>query len=265
MQLTYDGQPGTVGHKMSWTSESQGSGEQTIIEVVPNKSVRTSLKFKDWDGESLASFLIEPKGDSTEVTWSMDGGELPFMMRGIMVIMGGMSALEADYEEGLKGIKLHSEAMPKNAMLPIEEIRLANQWYVGKRAVMAVSKLDSTYFSSIYGALVPALGGKIAGMPTSISHSYDAAKREIDIEVALPVSSETKVDGFNSTMIPGGKAVKYVFVGPYEGTEKAWGQLMQQVNATYKVRYSPYEVYANDPMEVKDPAKYITWMIVPVE
>lgn len=87
----------------------------------------------------------------------------------------------------------------------------------------------------------------------------------MDIEVAIPVSSEIKVDGYSSTMIPGGKAVKHVYVGPYEGAEKAWGQFMNQVNAKYKVRYSPYEVYANDPEEVKDPAKYITWLIVPVE
>lgn len=265
MQLSYEGQPGTVGHKMSWTSETQGSGEQSIIEIVPNQSVRTSLKFKDWDGQSFASFLLEPKGDSTVVTWSMDGGELPFMMRGIMVIMGGMSALDADYEEGLKGIKHHSESMSKTAALALEEITLTDQWYVGKRAVIQLAQLDSSYFSNIYSALVPALGAKISGMPTSISHSYNAEKREIDLEVAMPVSSETKVDGFISTMIPGGKAVKYVYVGPYEGTEKVWGQLMQQVNAKYKVRYSPYEVYANDPEEVKDPAKYITWMIVPVE
>ncbi|MFM1998344.1 MAG: hypothetical protein RL204_291 [Bacteroidota bacterium] len=265
MQLKYEGQPATVGHKMAWVSESQGSGEQTITEIIPNEKVKTSLKINGWDGESIAMFVLAPKGDSTVVTWSMDGGELPFLFRGIMLVMGGTSALDTDYEEGLSGIKTIAESMPKQTSLSVEEIMLTDQWYVGKRAVLPVTQLDSSYFSKIYGALVPALADKIAGMPTSISHSYNAEKREIDIEVALPVASETKLEGYSSTMIPGGKAVKYVFVGPYEGTEKAWGQLMAQVNAKYKVRYSPYEVYANDPEEVKDPSKYITWMIVPVE
>jgi effector-binding domain-containing protein len=265
MKLIIDGEPATVGHKMSWQSETQGSGQQAIMEIVPNVSVKTSLQINGWDGMSTAMFNLEPKGDSTMLTWSMDGGNLPFMFRGVMLLMGANNSLNTDYEAGLASIKSIAESMPKQVQLSIEEITLSDQWYVGKRAVLPVTQLDSSYFSAIYGALVPALADKIAGMPTSISHSYNAEKREIDIEVALPVASETKLEGYSSTMIPGGKAVKYVFVGPYEGTEKAWGQLMAQVNAKYKVRYSPYEVYANDPEEVKDPSKYITWMIVPVE
>lgn len=265
MKNTVTGAPSTVGHKMDWISESEGSGSLTIDEVVVNQKVTTSLKMVDWDAISHASFIIEPAGDSTNLTWTMDGGDIAFGFRGLMVLMSAVSSLEADYAVGLAGIKEVTESMPKQVLLDIEEITIADQWYVGKRAVRPISQLDSSYFSSIYGALVPALGDKIAGMPTSISHSYNMEKKEIDIEVALPVVSEIKLDGYSTTMIPGGKAVKYVFVGPYEGTEKAWGQLMAQVNAKYKVRYSPYEVYANDPMEVKDPAKYITWMIVPVE
>jgi effector-binding domain-containing protein len=265
MKLNIEGEPGTVGHKMSWESESQGSGQQWITELVPNSSVTTSLQINGWDGLNTAMFKLEPKGDSTLVTWSMDGGNLPFIFRGVMVLMGGGNALDEDYETGLMGIKSIAESMPKQAALQIEEITIADQWYVGKRAVMSLSKLDSSYFSSTYGALMAALGDKIAGMPTSISHSFNREKSEIDLEVALPVAAETKVEGFTSTMIPGGKALKYVYVGPYEGTEQAWGQLMSQVSASNKIRYSPYEVYANDPEEVKDPSKYITWMIIPVE
>ncbi len=265
MKNTVTGAPSTVGHKMDWISESEGSGSLTIDEIVANQKVTTSLKMVDWDAISHASFLIEPAGDSTKLTWTMDGGDIAFGFRGLMVLMSAVSSIETDYTNGLNSIKTAAEAMPKQVQLSIEEITLSDQWYVGKRAVLPVTQLDSSYFSAIYGALVPALGDKIAGMPTSISHSYNMEKREIDLEVALPVSSEIKVEGYSTTMIPGGRAVKHVFVGPYEGTEKAWGQFMAQVNAKYKVRYSPYEVYANDPMEVKDPAKYITWMIVPVE
>lgn len=112
MKLKYEGQPATVGHKMAWESESQGSGEQTITEIIPNEKVKTSLKINGWDGESIAMFVLTPKGDSTVVTWSMDGGELPFMFRGIMLVMGGTSALDTDYEEGLSSIKSIAESMP---------------------------------------------------------------------------------------------------------------------------------------------------------
>lgn len=113
MSLLIEGEPATVGHKMSWESETQGSGQQAIMEIVPNVSVKTSLQINGWDGMSTAMFNLEPKGDSTMLTWSMDGGNLPFMFRGIMLLMGANNALNEDYEAGLTSIKSIAESMPK--------------------------------------------------------------------------------------------------------------------------------------------------------
>lgn len=105
MKNVITGDPMTVGHKMTWESETQGSGEQEIIELVPNSMVRTSLKFKGWDGVSYASFILVPEGNGTKVTWTLDGGEVPFLMRGMMVIFGAIGSMEKDYDEGLASIK----------------------------------------------------------------------------------------------------------------------------------------------------------------
>ena len=63
-----------------------------------------------------------------------------------------------------------------------------------------------------------------------------------------------------------GKAVKVVYTGPYEGSwmghDAADAYLKQ--NGLKALGY-PYEVYANDPEEVKDPALYITEIYYPVE
>jgi len=113
MKNTVTGAPSTVGHKMDWISESEGSGSLTIDEVLVNQKVTTSLKMVDWDAISHASFIIEPAGDSTRLTWTMDGGDIAFGFRGLMVLMSAVSSLEADYAVGLAGIKEVTESMPK--------------------------------------------------------------------------------------------------------------------------------------------------------
>lgn len=109
MKNTVIGDPMSLGHKMSWESETQGSGEQEIVEIVQNSMVKTSLKFKGWDQTSYAAFILLPEGEGTKLTWTMEGGEVPFMMRGMMVAFGAVGAMEKDYDEGLAGIKKLAE------------------------------------------------------------------------------------------------------------------------------------------------------------
>jgi carbon monoxide dehydrogenase subunit G len=102
---TITGSAGTVGHKMDWVSESEGSGSLTIDEVIADQKVTTSLKMVDWDAISHASFIIEPDGSATKLTWTMDGGEIAFGFRGLMVAMGAVGRIEKDYTDGLASIK----------------------------------------------------------------------------------------------------------------------------------------------------------------
>lgn len=109
MKNVVSGTAGALGHTMTWESESQGSGTQEIIEIVPTSMVRTSLKFKDWDETSYASFLMTPEGDGTKLTWTMEGGNVPFLLRGMMLIFGAQASIESDYEQGLANIKKLAE------------------------------------------------------------------------------------------------------------------------------------------------------------
>ncbi|MFY7706773.1 MAG: SRPBCC family protein [Flavobacteriales bacterium] len=109
MKNVVSGTPGALGHTMTWESETQGSGTQEIVEVVPSSLVKTSLKFKDWDETSYASFIMTPEGEGTKLTWTMEGGNVPFLLRGMMVIFGAQSSIESDYEQGLANIKKLAE------------------------------------------------------------------------------------------------------------------------------------------------------------
>jgi effector-binding domain-containing protein len=66
---SYEGPAAGVGQKMIWSGAESGS--QTIVESQPGKLVRTELDF-GMMGKPVSTFVLEPQGNATKVTWSFD-------------------------------------------------------------------------------------------------------------------------------------------------------------------------------------------------
>jgi len=104
-QLSYSGPEAGVGNRLSWQSDDPqvGSGTQEITASVPDQSVQTALDFGPM-GTASATFLLQPEGDVTQVTWGFQS-ELGFnpMARWMGLMMDRW--VGADYEQGLSNLK----------------------------------------------------------------------------------------------------------------------------------------------------------------
>ncbi|MGF1565274.1 MAG: SRPBCC family protein [Flavobacteriales bacterium] len=107
-----------MGATMSWTSRGMGNGSMQITQSQPFAYIATTLVFSDFDGESYANFTFKKEGEGTEVTWNMDGSEIPFLVRGFLALMDPISEINKDYDEGLAALKTLAESQPP---LVIEE------------------------------------------------------------------------------------------------------------------------------------------------
>jgi effector-binding domain-containing protein/uncharacterized protein YndB with AHSA1/START domain len=268
MTSAFSGTPGTVGHMETWTSKKMGNGSQEFIEIRDNEYAKTALRFQDFDNEpSWVTFQLTPEGEGTKVTWSIDGGDYPFLMRG----MSFMMPMQKIFEQGVAQLKTVAESKPRVEEKASYEIaNMPAQWYVGKRfPKMAMADITSKLYEDTYTELGKAIGGmdKINGMPMGIAHGYDGETKTMDFEIALPVAAEMKVPaGLNCTQIPAGRAAKYVYHGPYEEVEPHWNTFtMDLEKAGHVNRWSAYEVYANDPTTVSSPAEIETWLIQPIQ
>lgn len=106
---SYSGTPYTKGHQVEWKSESQGSGRQVIEDIKPYSYIKTALYFQPNDDEpGYSEFKLTPEGNGTKVTWSMKG-KMPFMMRGMMMLMGVNKILTKTFDRGLERIKAECE------------------------------------------------------------------------------------------------------------------------------------------------------------
>lgn len=119
MKITYSDNTLGVGAKSTWISEELGNGNQEIIEVVPNQFIKTKMQFEGWDGFSYADIILDKvNAQQTKVSWTLKGdSDIPFLMRGMMVLMGFESAIKKDYDIGLANLKALSEKMTKETAI----------------------------------------------------------------------------------------------------------------------------------------------------
>ena len=94
---------------MTWASDvpNVGNGTQEIVASTENARVDTALDFGE-QGLANATFLLEPSGEGTKVTWTLetDAGFNP-MARYFGLLLDGF--VGPDYEKGLANLKAVAE------------------------------------------------------------------------------------------------------------------------------------------------------------
>jgi hypothetical protein len=110
MKKTFSGAASGKGAIYEWEGNSKaGKGRMEIVDSsVPNK-ITIKLDFlKPFEGHNTSEFTMSPRGDSTEITWSMHG-PTPFMMKVMHVFVNMDKMLGKDFETGLANLKAVTE------------------------------------------------------------------------------------------------------------------------------------------------------------
>jgi uncharacterized protein YndB with AHSA1/START domain len=108
---TFEGPSSGTGAKFSWTGNDKvGEGRMTILESEPNKLIKINLEFiRPFESKCLTIFTFTPKGDQTEVTWTMEG-ENNFVGKAFCLFMDMDKMVGGDFEKGLASMKSTVEA-----------------------------------------------------------------------------------------------------------------------------------------------------------
>lgn len=102
---TYSGPTSGAGASHAWAGNQEvGEGRMTILESRPGALVRLKLEFfKPFEGTNTVDFTFQPRGNQTEVTWSMYGPNT--LMGKIMSLFIDMDAMcGSDFEKGLESL-----------------------------------------------------------------------------------------------------------------------------------------------------------------
>ena len=108
MQIEYSGPESGTGAKWSWKSKTQGDGTMTFTATEPARKVAFDLYFPDFGTTSQGELSFVPEGNSTRVTWTMNGdmGKNPVFR---WIALGADSMVGKDFETGLANLKAVAE------------------------------------------------------------------------------------------------------------------------------------------------------------
>ena len=98
------------GATYAWEGNKEvGQGRMEITEAVPSSKVVLKLDFlKPFEAHNTVDFTLEPKGDSTNVVWAMQG-PTPYFVKIVHVFMDMDKMVGKDFEAGLANLKAAAE------------------------------------------------------------------------------------------------------------------------------------------------------------
>lgn len=116
MKRTYGGAPSGKGAVYEWDGDSNvGQGRMEIAEASPPS--RLTLTFdmvRPFAAHNIIEFTLEPHGDATIVTWSMQG-PVPFPAKILHVFVNMDRMVGGDFETGLANLKAIVEQQQERA------------------------------------------------------------------------------------------------------------------------------------------------------
>jgi hypothetical protein len=110
MKRTFSGTPSGLGAVYAWDGNSEiGAGRMEIIEATAPAKVRIKLDFmRPMEGHNVALFALAPRGDTTTVTWSMEG-PMPFLSKVMCLFLDMDAMIGKDFAAGLAQLKANAE------------------------------------------------------------------------------------------------------------------------------------------------------------
>lgn len=264
MVISYPGKLEGVGAKSEWISEQEGNGTQEIVESIPGQKVRTKLVFDGWDEPSFANFTLEGSGKETKASWAMESSELPFLMRGLMMVMGMKGDIKSNYDESLANLKDLVETRVNDRVYDgyqINDIRLPEKHFIFNRQEVAMDRIQQFYATNL-GSLftkVQSAGIEMDGMPCGLFYSFNEKNETTDMAAAIPVKESLIIPDASSLTLPTKRAIQVDYYGDYHNTAKAHDAIESFLkdNGLFN-DYPVIEEYVTDPTEVKNSEKWLT-------
>ena len=265
MVISYPGKIEGTGAISTWLSEQEGDGKQEIVESIEGERIKTKLTIDGWDEPSYGYWTFKDSGSGKSlVTWGMESSELPFIMRGMMLVMGMKGTMEKDFKQGLSNLKEIVESRHQSKTYngyKINDIRLPEKHFILNRQEVDESKIQQFYATNL-GSLfskVQEVGVEMDGMPCGLFYNFNSNRGKIDMAAAIPTKESLIIPDVSSLTMPAKRAIQVNYYGDYHLTEKAHTAIedFMKDNGLFN-DYPVIEEYITDPTTVKDPEKWLT-------
>ena len=109
MKRTFGAVTAGKGATYAWDGNKQvGQGSMEILESSPTRVVIKLDFIKPFEAHNTAEFILQPKGDVTDVTWAIHGPN-PYLAKVMGIFIDIDKMVGKDFERGLADLKAGAE------------------------------------------------------------------------------------------------------------------------------------------------------------
>lgn len=247
-----------VGSTYHWSGNIVGEGELEHKRLEPSQRVETELRFlRPMKSVCKTDFLLEPAGQGTKLTWSINGN-LPWYLFWLKPMISTMVAM--DYQRGLTMIKELAERgsiFSRTEVLGTEAISgLRVAGFKAKTSVFEVNasmsqvlkRLDSEFREE---------GLPLEGMLVAVYTRFDTKAGVFEyllgraIPETLVMPTHTKLSEWKQSA---GRALHVRHTGSYKHLGNAWS-VANRIAEHQKLRLdrcASYEIYTTTPPQTPE-------------
>lgn len=259
IELTFNDKTIGEGAGYSWSSEQSGSGSIYYDKVIGMDSIMSTMRFEGMrDGK--VNYYFERDGGETKLTWELklELG-IPF---NLMKLFFEFSIKKA-YKSSFKNMvyEINNRVKGKYGSFQINEVQMKEKHYIMSRDEVAFSNIQRFYTRNM-GAIFKKIqneGFVMDGSPSGLFFKYNEKNGVTDMAAAIPVTESISLAGLTTYTIPAGPVASLDYYGDYAQTQEAH-EAIDEYMKDRSLLYNPpvVEEYVTDPLEEKDPNKWLT-------
>ena len=262
------------GGSYSWTGEMDGAMKTT--KVVENKEILQDLTLITPGGERNPKVYwnFEEEEGATKVTWGMKGEHT--LMDKVFYAFSGMDFEGEMHKMNIKGLKgIENLVLDDMKQFSVDVTGISD--YGGGYYLYVTASSKTSELGSKMGAMFGEVMGFVqqnnlqtTGMPFTVYNQINEANGTVIFSTALPVK-ENIITPEGSNVLCGylapTSAVKTILKGNYTNLGEAYNKAKAYIKEKHlivDVSKNMFEIYANDPGLVSNPAEWMTEIYIPV-
>lgn len=278
MKLSYAENTAGEGGSYSWESETEGNGSMITNSVIPNMEIAQEINFNTPMGDSQSNVywtFEEQDQGGTKVSWGMNGEQSIFEKIYFLfqdeTLEEGVSPM---YKEGLENLeKIALSEVSKYSISTPTEVEFDGGYYMYITAEVQQEAI-SLKMGEMFGVIMKYMSDNNipqSGMPLTVYKEMNSEQGTTILSTGIPVAERVIVPWNNAVLcgkLPKGKMIKTVLTGNYTNLDEAWKKAytyMTQNEIKPTWNSEAFEIYMNDPGAVKNPAKWVTNLYIPVK
>lgn len=263
-----------IGSSYSW-EDKNGLGTMTTIAVKPNALIEQKMQINDYPKSDVSMQFKENNDNTTDVTWSISGKDLPFNFKAFAAFTGGMdNQIGPEYERSLEKLDsiVVADMNKYSVIIDKTPTQRSGGYYIYNTTATTFSAFQNKMKTMFPEVISYAQKNNIAmaGAPYVLYHKWDQENNTVLFSCCVPTAS--KIVTTNSDILTGKleefKTLKVTLTGNYNNLKKAYeagSKAITEKGFIQDENASLLESYLNSPVNEPNPAKLITEIYFPLK